>query len=483
MKTTIITIIIIFTLHLSSYSQHNGHEHHNSNTDSTEHKTDTIKTEDKEMHNHNDHQDESKDSLHHNVDSNKTKGMETMDHNMHMPSMSMNHIYSLNLPMSRNGSGTGWMPDATPMFGYMAHSGSWMFMFHGSIFLRYNSQDITKEGSRGASKFDAPNWFMVMGQSKVGSSGLFGFSSMFSLDPITVGGEGYPLLFQSGETWEGKPLVDRQHPHNFFSELSLGYTQSFSKKTDLNIYLGYPGEPALGPVAFMHRLSSSYNPDSPLGHHWQDATHITFGVATLGFRYDKVKVEGSIFTGREPSEKRYGFDEPKFDSYSFRVNFNPTKELATQVSYGFVKSPESSHPNEDVKKTTASVIHSKKFLGNSFLASSIVFGMNDAGGDHKENSLLLESAYSFNKNAVYGRFEWVQKSGEELLIEGAHDEIYNINALTLGYNRELYKFSNTIISAGVQGSVFFPDKELEQIYGKMPLSAEVYLRFSPGMEH
>lgn len=468
----IIIIIMMTGFYLNSYSQHNDHDHHNME----EEKSDSLNQMD------HDTMDSSKNMDHdmHTMDSSKNMDM---DHDMHTMSAPMSHIYSLNLPMSRNGSGTAWMPDATPMFGYMAHSGSWMFMFHGNIFLRYTSQDVTKEGSRGASKFDAPNWFMVMGQSKVGNSGLFGFSGMFSLDPITEGGEGYPLLFQSGETWEGKPLVDRQHPHNFFSELSVGYTQSFSKKTDLNIYLGYPGEPAIGPVAFMHRLSASFNPDSPLGHHWQDATHITFGVATLGFRYDKVKLEGSIFTGREPSEERYGFDKPKFDSYSMRLNFNPSSEFATQVSYGFIKSPESSHPDEDVKKTTASVIHTKKLGGNSFVASSLVFGMNDGGGDHKENSVLLESAYSFNRNAVYGRFEWVEKSGEELLIEDAHDEIYSINALTLGYSRELYEFSNTVISAGIQGSMYFPDKRLEPIYGKTPLSAEIYLRLSPGMGH
>lgn len=451
---TIILITLILLLRGNLFGQHEGHNNHDHTGDTVSNQMDTIK-------------------MNHDLSS----------HEMNNHNMAMSHIYSLNLPMSRNGSGTGWMPDDTPMYGYMAHEGEWMFMFHGNIFARYTSQDVTKEGKRGASRFDAPNWFMVMGQRKVGSSGLFGFSGMFSLDPVTVGREGYPLLFQSGETYEGRPLVDRQHPHNFFSELAVGYTQSFSKKTDLNVYLGYPGEPAIGPVAFMHRLSASYNPDSPLGHHWQDATHITFGVATLGFRYDKVKLEGSIFTGREPSENRWGFDEPKFDSYSFRLNYNPTRELATQVSYGNIKSPESSHPDEDVKKVTASVIHTKKLGMNSFISSSLVFGRNDAGGDHKENSVLLESAYSFGMNAVYGRYEWIQKSGEELQIHSAHDEIYDINALTLGYNRDLYKFSNTVISAGIQGSVFFPGKELEPIYGKMPLSAEVYIRLSPGMSH
>ena len=448
MKNLIILLaIIIFPA--TGQSQDNGHDHHGMHNDTTV-TTDTTKDSE---HNHE----------------------EMMKMNEH------SEMNQYDIPMSRFGSGTAWNPDDTPMNGYMIHDGSWMFMFHGNIFLRYNSQDITKEGSRGASKFDAPNWYMVMGESKVSKNGKFGFSGMFSLDPITVGGEGYPLLFQSGETYEGKPLVDRQHPHNFFSELSVNYTHSITDKSDINIYLGYPGEPALGPVAFMHRLSASFNPDSPLGHHWQDATHITFGVATLGLRYDNVKVEGSVFTAREPSEERWGFDKPKFDSYSFRLNVNQTKETAAQISYGYIKSPEASHPDENVKKLTGSLIYTKTFGTNSFLTGSAVFGRNDAGGDHQENSFLLESAYKFSKNVVYGRFEWVQKSGEELQIVNAHDEIYNINALTLGYSRDLYKFANTILSAGLQGSIYFPDRELEAVYGKNPMSAEIYLRLSPGI--
>src|SRR5690606_36960664 len=177
----------------------------------------------------------------------------------------------------------------------------WMYMFHGNIFVRDNYQDIGNKGTRGDSRLDAPNWFMGMGQTKVGNKGLFRFSAMLSLDPWTVGGEGYPLLFQSGETWKGEPLIDHQHPHDLFSELSVGYTYMFSKNIDAFFYLGYPGEPAFGPVAFMHRVSSLYNPDAPIGHHWQDATHITFGVATLGFRFKDFKLEGSSFTGREPN--------------------------------------------------------------------------------------------------------------------------------------------------------------------------------------
>src|SRR5215213_7019837 len=141
---------------------------------------------------------------HHQMQSDTTKkksGEEEMESSM----VPMSHAYSLNLPMNRNGSGTGWLPDASPMYGYMIHSKKWMYMVHGNVFIRYNNQDIGDKGSRGSEKWDAPNWFMFMGQRKVGENGLFHFSSMFSLDAAIAGKTGYPLLFQTGETANGNP--------------------------------------------------------------------------------------------------------------------------------------------------------------------------------------------------------------------------------------------------------------------------------------
>lgn len=173
----------------------------------------------------------------------------------------MTHAFSLNLPMNRNGSGTAWLPDSTPMFGYMLQNRQWMFMGHGNIFVRYNNQDAFNAGSRGGKKADAVNWFMFMGQRRVGRRGLFRFNTMFSLDNL-FGGNGYPLLYQTGESWHGKSLVDRQHPHDLISELSVAYSYAVNRKTDIILYAGYPGEPSIGSVAFMHRVASLYNPDA-----------------------------------------------------------------------------------------------------------------------------------------------------------------------------------------------------------------------------
>lgn len=406
---------------------------------------------------------------------------EHMDMN-HMEGMS--HAYSLNLPMGRNGSGTAWLPDASPMYGYMFHKNKWMYMLHGNLFLRYNSQDFTNKGSRGNSKFDAPDWVMFMGQRQAGKNGLFHFSTMFSSDAAIAGGSGYPLLFQSGEAYKGKSIVDRQHPHDLFSELSVSYSQALSKKADVFAYVGYPGEPALGPVAFMHRPSALDNPDAPISHHWVDATHITFGVATLGVRYGGFKIEGSSFTGREPDENRYNFDKPLFNSWSSRLSYNPSQNWALQVSHGFIKSPELLHPAEDIHRTTASAIYSLPMANNGTFNATAIWGLNKTKDNTGENAFLLEGSWRKGKTALHARYEFTQKSAEELSLDemafGQH-AVFPVNAFTAGFNYDLLRFGQTRLAGGSQFTLYHADSKLNSLYGKNPMAFEVYLRLYPGM--
>lgn len=395
----------------------------------------------------------------------------------------MSHAFSLNLPMNRNGSGSGWLPDASPMYGYMIHSRKWMYMVHGSIFIRYNDQDFTDKGARGDSKFDAPSWFMLMGQRKIGQKGLFHFSTMLSLDPLIEGGKGYPLLFQTGESYKGQPLIDRQHPHDLFDELSVSYSHAFSKRLDAFIYVAYPGEPALGPVTFMHRPSALDNPNSPISHHWVDATHITFGVVTVGVRMDKFKLEGSSFTGREPNEERYGFDKPRFNSWSGRLSFNPSDNWALQVSHGYLKSPEELHPEENIHKTTASAIYSIDMGNENRINATVLWGMNKQKEHKGENAFMAEGAWRRDRLAVYTRYEFTEKSGEELVLEPVFEahEIFNIHAFTLGANYDLIRLFKTRIAAGAQWSICHAPESLNNLYGKNPMALEVYLRIYPSL--
>ncbi len=395
-------------------------------------------------------------------------------------SMQMSSSFSNNLPMSRDGSGTSWQPDASPSMMYMIMHGNTTFMFHGAFFIRYTWQDLGTINDRGGQKFDGPNWIMAKVSQKLGEKDLLSFSSMFSFDLLTEGGGGYPLLFQTGESYHNAPLVDKQHPHDLFAELAVNYTHSFSKDIDLNFYIGYPGEPAIGPSAFMHRLSAMNNPDAPLGHHWQDATHITFGVGTVGFRYRFMKVEGSIFTGREPDDIRYNFDPVKLDSYSYRLSVNPGTNFSVQFSQGFIKSPEALEPDINVVRTTASLIHTSRFCSNNFIASSLVWGMNHSSDGKDLQSILLESNLKLTPLAIYSRFEFVQKDASELnLVQFPANPVYNINALTLGLNRILFSLVKTDLSIGLQGTLNFPDKNLKEIYGNLPGAVEIYLRIAP----
>lgn len=399
------------------------------------------------------------------------------DHNM-----SMSHAFSRNLPMTRNGSGTAWLPDNSPMYGYMFHSKNWMFMLHGNVYVRYNKQDLFNAGERGGSKFDAPNMVMLMGQRNVGRRGLFHFNTMFSLDAAIAGGSGYPLLFQTGETYKGQPLVDRQHLHDFISELSVSYAHALSPKSDVFLYLGYPGEPAIGPVAYVHRPSGFFNPDAPLTHHWVDATHITFGVATLGFRYGNFKVEASSFTGREPDEQRFNFDRPRFDSWSGRLSYNPTEKWALQVSHGFIKEPEELHPGEDVNRTTASATFSIRGFGQTFSNFTALWGMNKTQHHSAEHGLLLEGSHAVKRTVVYGRYEWVQKSIEELQLDESkfgHHAVFPVNAFTAGASYDLFNFGQTKVALGTQFSVYKPDSRLAGIYGQAPMAGQVYIRIYP----
>lgn len=398
--------------------------------------------------------------------------------------MDMNSLQSKNLPMNRDGSGTSWLPDASPMYGIMLNSGKWSYMLHGNISFRYTKQDLGDKGSRGADKVDAPNWFMGMAQRLVGENGLLHFNLMMSLDPLTEGGYGYPLLFQTGESWKGIPLVDRQHPHDLFSELSASYAYAFSKKTDVSIYIGYPGEPALGPVAFMHRPSAMSNPDAPIGHHWTDATHITFGVATIGFRMGDFKIEGSSFTGREPDENRYNFDKPKFDSWSSRLNFNPSANWAFQVSYGFIKSPEALNPTEDIHRTMASATYSLPFGDEKTFNATALWGQNKSPGSDASNSALLEGDIRIKKLALYTRYEFVQKTTQELVLNPVlygNSSIFPVNAITIGLNYDLFKLGPLNLAAGGQLTLYGADSRLNSLYGSNPMGGEVFLRLYPGL--
>lgn len=417
--------------------------------------------------------------------------MPGMDHGHMDAKMEMSSTANIGDPMARESSGTAWAPDSSPMYAYSKmYKDGGMLMAMGTAFARFTSvgskRDVSAGGKGSRSRFDAPSMAMLMYSRPLSEKSQLGLRAMVSLDPLIQRGYGYPLLYQSGELFRGQPIHDRQHPHDLFSELAVTYSHKFDEKKSFYLYAGYPGEPALGPPTFMHRISASNIPDAPIGHHWQDATHITFGVVTAGFSFGKVKVEASAFNGREPDENRWALDKPRIDSYSGRVSWNPTKDWAFQISHGYLKNPERSEPDLKIlRRTTASAIYNKIFDDNRGLASTFVWGQN-YGNAERTNSFLFESNYDFYKNSVFGRFERVQKSGHELVLDHAdEDKVYLVGTLSVGYIRDIIQGKGIDVGLGGMATVNTNPQSLVPYYGgKTHGGWQLFMRLRPSkMKH
>jgi len=347
-------------------------------------------------------------------------------------------------------------------------------MLHGHASPRYTYVG----GKRGDTKWDMPNYIMGMTQHDIGEESQFLFRTMLSLDWLTEGGYGYPLLLQTGETWQGKRLVDRQHPHDLFAELSTTFSTKFSETFGGYLYLAYPGEPALGPPAFMHRQSAMSNPDAPIGHHWQDATHITFGVITLGVNTENLRFEGSLFNGREPDENRTDFDTLRIDSWSARVSWNPTTDLALQASYGFLNDPERDNSNETLR--TISAIYTRNYAHDKWWSSTLVLSVKkDHHATTDQPSLLLESEAHYAGYGLYLRGEMVEKPQTELGLAFDPTLLERVSQLTLGVNRRLFDLKGIDVDFGLQGTMYDIPTNISFIYGPNPLSFEVYVAIHP----
>lgn len=390
-------------------------------------------------------------------------------------------------PMSREGSGTSWIPDGSPTYGYMKmYSDGSSLMLHGVAFLRYTSvgsdRDVSVAGKGSRSRFDAPTMLMAMYSKPINERSQIGLRAMMSLDPLIERGYGYPLLYQSGELYRGEPIHDRQHPHDFISELAATYSYKFDDKNSIFFYAGLPGEPALGPPMYLHRPSGMNNPDAPIGHHWQDASHITWGVVTAGFTHDKFKFEASAFNGTEPDENRWAFDSPKLNSFSGRFSFNPTKEWSFQISHGYLKHPERSEPElKVIRRTTASALFQKWIGGNGDrLAATFVWGRNSSDQGNS-NSFLFESNYEFDKNAVFGRVEWVQKNAHELVLDEPHPAgNLLVGAYSIGYLRDIVKDKGIDVGIGGMATFNTNPSSISNFYGGTTHGGwQLFVRFRP----
>jgi hypothetical protein len=405
----------------------------------------------------------------------ETNQSDTQTGDMQMSRMRMDDAEASTLPSPHAGSGTGWQPASVPAHEWMIMRGGWELMAHGVIFTDYNQQG----GPRGAGKAESVNWAMLMEQHKLGSGTIL-FRQMSSAESLTSPHPGFPELFQTGETYHGKALVDHQHPHNVFAELSLLYTLPLTKKLAWKFYGGPAAEPALGPVAYLHRASAAELPLAPLSHHLQDSTHTSFGVVTTGFVIDRVKLEATAFNGREPNEERWSIQLAALDSWSGRASLAPSRNWAAQYSIGRLEHPEALEPGSQWRQT-ASVEYNKPLaMGN--WATTLVWGhVHKIATGANLNGYLLESTLNFlERNYAFTRMELVDK--DELFPQAPVHPAYRIGAYTFGGVRDLVHSSAWHFGLGADVTFYSKPAVLDAAYGSRPVSFQIFLRLRPGGE-
>ena len=375
-------------------------------------------------------------------------------------------------------SGTSAEPNSTPAPMAMTMKGEWMVMFHANVFVT----DTQQTSPRGGDKLFSTNWFMPMAEREVGP-GQLTLRAMFSLEPATVTGERYPLLFQQGETAYGVPIADGQHPHDFFMELAALYDLHLGERGLISFYVAPEGDPAIGPTAYPHRASAAENPVGTLGHHQQDSTHIANDVFTLGATYRFVRFEASGFHGREPDEHRWNLDQGKVDSWATRLTVQPGQNLSGQISYARIKSPEALFPDEDQGRMTASVMYNRKVAHGNW-ASSVIWGRTRSLEDStKENSYLLESTLQFkDRNYLWLRLENAGRTnelplGEHPLPLGFKEEpLTHVQEYTFGYDRDVNAVPRVSTAFGAQVTAYGVGGPLQPIYGAHPAAVQVFAR-------
>jgi len=361
-------------------------------------------------------------------------------------------------------SGTALLPDLTPMQALHHQVGAWELMLHGNVFAQY----LYDGGYRGLRQFGSVNWFMGMVRRPV-AGGPLTLRGMFSLERLTVGRCGYPNLFATGELCYGQPIHDQQHPHNLFMELAVRYERPVVAGVGIDLYGAVSGEPALGPVAFPHRLSALPNPLSPIGHHWMDATHISFGVVTVGVSGRRWKLEASRFNGREPGEERYGIYPGPLDSYSGRIWLLPDEHWSFQVSAGHLRKAQPilypvGSPRADVNRSTVSATH-HRMLGKAFWATTAVWGRNTEAHPATPQfpyvryfftkAFLLESSLNVaERDVFFGRAELAWKQGEDLALFGTQQhQNFKLGKLQAGYTRQFGVLTRWRLAPGLGASV------------------------------
>ncbi len=422
------------------------------------------------------------------------------DDQSHAPSGALYGSY----PVNREVSGTAWQPDSSPMPGLHFGSGSWSFMAHGFI----NGMYTSESGPRGDKGSFATGMVMVSARRGL-PHGALGLRAMITGEPA-MGSTGYPFLLQTGETADGlTPLVDRQHPHDMLMELAATWSRGLAAGSSFFIYLAPVGEPPIGPSAFMHRPSALGSPLPPISHHFLDSTHIAHGVVTVGIATAQgLKLELGAFNGREPDQKRWGFQTPRLNSLAGRLTMNPHSNWSVQWSAAHVDSPEQLHPGLDVLRMTASVTFNQPLVRGNWQTTA-AWGRNKRGSAIQptdggngsappvdghvhvaaapgaaagsapaiQNGLLVESTANIELwHTLYARLESAQKDDLFPPADPRHATRYAVSRATLGYIFDLPFDGSFRTGIGLNGSIAGLPPGLHEAYGSSPYGFTLFLR-------
>lgn len=375
-------------------------------------------------------------------------------------------------PMTREASGTAWQPDSSDHGGVHLAVGAWSLMGHATLNAVYDRQG----GPRGGDKGFVSGMVMGMARRDLDAGGALQLRAMLSPDPL-MGRRGYPLLLASGETADGvTPLVDRQHPHDLFMELSASASVAIGAKSSLFVYGGLPGEPAFGPPAFMHRASIMDSPEAPISHHWLDSTHIVFGVVTAGLVVDRFKIEASRFRGREPDQQRYDIETGPLDSTAVRLSWNPNRTLALQASFAHQVSAEQLEPEEDVDKWSASAMWTRPLGTGRWWSTTLAWGRRS--GEHGGlDAFVLESAVRLRGPwTIFGRAEMTENDELGGMGSGHHGPAYRVGKASLGAVRDWRVAPSTSLGLGALFALNFVPDGLEASYDGDRPGAMVFAR-------